>query len=66
MKEVMVFVFLLTIIANLVLLSESVWMTHEEFFSSFQTSLANIIEIQVQPCPGDMRRISLEECRKTY
>lgn len=66
MKQTAVSV-LLIILVNLLPLSASMWMTFDEFFSSYQRlDEAHIIDIPDKPCPANMRRIALGDCRKTY
>lgn len=66
MKQVVVSVFLIVLL-NLLPLSASVWMTFGEFFSSYQRlDKAHIIDIPDKPCPANMRRIAVGDCRKTY
>lgn len=66
MNTIIMFVILLAVVLNLFTLAECVWMTHEIFFENYQIHLSNIIEIHGQPCPENMKRINLGECRRTY
>lgn len=67
MNKVTISFLILLILINCLHISESVWMTFEEFFSSYQRlDEAHIIDIPDKPCGYNMRRIAQGDCRKTY